>query len=169
MIEQYGKEIDQMHASPELIQRTKAAMRQEEKRIRKKRKMWALVPVAAVLLLAVIPPILWQNEEPTEIEAPIRAGREEPTSSLIPREDSQTAGMLKQVSVKPEEFSAVEPMETEQAEVWVLTGAEGGFRAYVETKECAYLYEDQADNLEEFLQKIKETLEKEINSDTGKE
>ena len=170
MIEQYGKKIDQMQASPELIQRTKAAMRQEEKRICKKRKMWALVPVAAaVLLLAVVPPILWQNEESTEIEIPVRAGREEPTGSLIPREDSLTVGMLKQVSVKPEEFSAAELMETEQATVWVLDEAEGSFRAYVETKECTYLYEDQADNLEEFLQKIKEALEKENNSDTRKE
>lgn len=33
MIEQYDKEISQIHASPELIQRTKAAMRQEEERI----------------------------------------------------------------------------------------------------------------------------------------
>lgn len=36
MIEQYDKEIFQIHASPELIQRTKAAMRREENRIHHK-------------------------------------------------------------------------------------------------------------------------------------
>ena len=33
MIEQYDKEISQIHASPELIQKTKVAMRLEEDRI----------------------------------------------------------------------------------------------------------------------------------------
>lgn len=33
MIEQYEKEMVQIHASPELIQKTKAAMRMEEERI----------------------------------------------------------------------------------------------------------------------------------------
>lgn len=33
MIEEYEKEMSQIHASPELIQRTKAAMRLEEERI----------------------------------------------------------------------------------------------------------------------------------------
>ena len=32
MTEQYGKEMNQMHVSPELIQKTKAAMRQEEEK-----------------------------------------------------------------------------------------------------------------------------------------
>lgn len=33
MIEQYEKEMSQIHASPELISKTKAAMRLEEERI----------------------------------------------------------------------------------------------------------------------------------------
>ncbi len=39
-----------MHASPELIQKTKEAMRKEEERIRNKRKIWMRMPIVAAVL-----------------------------------------------------------------------------------------------------------------------
>lgn len=39
MIEQYRKDVSQIHASSELIQRTRAAMKQEEERLPEGRKL----------------------------------------------------------------------------------------------------------------------------------
>lgn len=67
MIEQYDKEISQIHASPELIQRTKAAMRREENRIHyigekvkagnREKMIWTLgiAAMSIALLFAVFP------------------------------------------------------------------------------------------------------------------
>lgn len=67
MIEQYDKEISQIHASPELIQRTKAAMQREENRIHyigekvkagnREKMIWTLgiAAMSIVLLFAVFP------------------------------------------------------------------------------------------------------------------
>lgn len=75
MIEQYDKEISQIHASPELIKRTKAAMQQEENRIHyigekvkagnKEKMIWTLgiAAVAIALLFAVFPKTIGNLQE----------------------------------------------------------------------------------------------------------
>lgn len=186
MIEQYDKEMSQVHAPAELIQRTKAAMHQEEERIQtidqekdrttkkksRKRQVWTLVVVAAaaILVLAVLPVVLLGSRSAADTKMPVRAGRAEPATSLLPQENSPIPrlssaesleeGVLTEVSEMPAEFEDVEPVEWGQAKVWALAGKEG-WKAYIESAKGTYLYEDQAASREEFLQKIEELLAEE--------
>lgn len=189
MIEQYDKEMSQVHAPSDLIQRTKAAMRQEEERLqanpkekdgtgqgkRRKKWGWILTPVAAALVLAVFPAAFLGSMDGKEVKPPVRAGREEPSVSLLPQGDlplprlsgmeataaeNTEEGTLKKVSEKTAEFGDAEPVEMKRAKVWAAAG-EDGWKAYIETEDGAYLYTDQADSIDEFLKKVGDVLDKE--------
>ena len=113
MIEQYRKDVSQIHASSELIQRTRAAMKQEEERLqeeeevpgRRKSMKWdlvrygagriaiPLVAAAAALLLVIAPGVIQRSipQADTKIQMPGKLGQKgENYPVILKNGDNQT-------------------------------------------------------------------------------
>ena len=99
MIEQYRKDVSQIHASSELIQRTRTAMKQEEERLKEEEdaadpkkpgkrnpygfSAWRIaIPlsaVAAALLLVIVPGVIHKGatQEDIQIQMAVPLGQKE--------------------------------------------------------------------------------------------
>ena len=99
MIEQYRKDVSQIHASSELIQRTRTAMKQEEERLKEEEdaadpkkpgkrnpygfSAWRIaIPlsaVAAALFLVIVPGVIHKGatQEDIQIQMAVPLGQKE--------------------------------------------------------------------------------------------
>lgn len=180
MIEQYRKDILQIHASSELIQRTRAAMKQEEERLREEEEVpgrrksmkWDLVRyragriaiplVAAAALLLVIAPGVIQRSIPqadTKIQMPGKLGQKgEKYPVILKNGDNQTIE-LTETAKMPAEFADAEKIEMNGAVYYVLPGeAAGEWKAYVEMEGRNYLLCGRAEEKEDFLDRAEALL-----------
>ncbi len=172
--EQYQKEISQIHAPKQLLEKTKEAMKEEEKRLLQQRKAKASFPfgrvlpavAAAVLLLVFSAAVIYFKADKTSLEQEIPlqlSGKQEPEIGKI--ENGNNAGLtVREVSKMPEEFLSISgTLVGEDTVLIVKDGETGAFKAYYENEQirCEILSEitDEKEFIEALESKMKELHE----------
>ena len=172
--EQYQKEISQIHAPEQLLEKTKEAMKEEESRLSQQRKSKSLFPLgkvlpavaAAALLLAFSASFIYLKDDKTSVEQEIPlqlSGKQEPEIGKI--ENGNNAGLtIRKVSGMPEEFLDVSGILIGEDTVLVVKDAKtGAFKAYYEKEQmcCEILSEitDEEEFMEALERKMKELHE----------
>ena len=181
MIEQYRKDVSQIHASSELIQRTRAAMKQEEERLqeeeevpgRRKSMKWdlvrygagriaiPLVAAAAALLLVIAPGVIQRSipQADTKIQMPGKLGQKGENYPVILKNGDNQTIELTETAKMPAEFADAEKIEMNGAVYYVLPGeASCEWKAYVEMEGRNYLLCGRAEEEEDFLNRAEALL-----------
>lgn len=173
--EQYQKEISQIHAPKQLLEKTKEAMKEEEKRLLQQRKVKASFPfgkvlpavaAAAVLLLSFSVAVIYFKDDQASLEQEIPlqlGGKQEPEIGKI--ENGNNAGLtIREVSKMPEEFLGISgTLVGEDTVLIVKDGETGAFKAYYENEQirCEIFSEitDEKEFMEALERKMKELHE----------
>ena len=181
MLEQYHKEVSQIHASSELIQRTKAAMKQEEKRLKEneelqwkensrqrrnsrfqiKKVVLPLSVAAALVLLVGVTGVSLKvdSQTDTEIQMPVQLGQKE-EDQLVEIGSSQKMQLIEAAEM-PAEFADAAKVKKDGAVYYILQSERAGeWKAYIEVGEEKYLISGRAEAEEDFFKQIEALLAK---------
>lgn len=167
--EQYRKEISQIHAPKQLLEKTKQAMKEEEKRLEQQRNAKRLfsfgrvlsAAAAAVLLLSVAAVFIYSrgDKTPAQQEIPLQlSGKQEPEIGKIEK-GNDTGLTVGEVSEMPEECKDIKGMMIGTETVFVIADEETGtFRAYYEKEKICYEVLSDITDEEEFIKALEEKI-----------
>ena len=181
MIEQYRKDVSQIHASSELIQRTRTAMKQEEERLKEEEEAadpkkpgkrnpygvsaWRIaIPlsaVAAALFLVIVPGVIHKGatQEDIQIQMAVPLGQKEEQQPVSIENGSNQPIELTEVARMPAEFADAEKIEKDGAVYYILRGeSTDEWKAYAKIKGKKYLLCGKAAGKEDFLNRIEALL-----------
>ena len=185
MIEQYRKDMSEVHARTELIQRTKAAMKQEEERLSQNeveegvqsektgqirkvnsriKRLWIPLSAAAAILLLITVPGIWAPKDTgagRDIQTPARFGQMDNNEpSLIVNES--VANGVTEVNEMPAEFESVTEIQKGDAVYRLLYEKESDeWSAFIIDEQKMYLFTGKAADEESFLQLAEAALKEE--------
>ena len=181
MIEQYKKEMSEVHAPADLIERTREAMKKEEEKLQKKGKgrnitARIIVPLsvaAAAFILIAVPSAL--KGAGTQTQTPALLGQEN-TSDVQKIESGMTADAanelakeneiaikaemkMTELSEMPEEFADAREIKQDGYTYLLVERQDGtGWKAYVEKEGKGYLITGIAEDEESFLQEAEKLI-----------
>ena len=175
MIEQYRKDVSKIHASSELIQRTRTAMKQEEEDAADPKKpgkrnpygfsAWRIaIPlsaVAAALFLVIVPGVIHKGatQEDIQIQMAVPLGQKEEQQPVSIENGSNQPIELTEVARMPAEFADAEKIEKDGAVYYILRGeSTDEWKAYAKIKGKKYLLCGKAAGKEDFLNRIEALL-----------
>lgn len=179
MIEQYNKEMSEVHAPTDLILKTKAAMKAEEEKIKEEKlqeekktdnktvvvkkspQIWLkriglpLTAAAAVLLLVVVPNGLQTKDDKPDVKLPEQIVDKNIDGSKF-FEDEVSIRQIEELPQNLENMKEVQIGEN----VWLVSFDETDemWFAYIEKEGKVYMVKGSLSQEEDFLQKAEELL-----------
>ncbi len=177
MIEQYRKDMSEVHARTELIQRTKVAMKQEEERLGEKdskeegvqnesadhiikvnsriKRLWIPLSAAAAILILIAVPGVWSKSGTgtgRDIQTPARLGQADNNQPGFITNEPVAKGVT-EVYEMPEEFENIKEIQKENVVYRVLYEKESDeWTAFIASENKMYLFTGEAVDEERFLQ-----------------
>lgn len=182
MIEQYNKEMSEVHAPAYLVERTRKAMKQEEEILKKegvkpyrktgntskknrKKMVISLLTAAAALMLVLVPALV--KDEGTQMPKPMQLSPKETKGlekielkgSADEKDGEESTLQITLVPYMPKEFGSAEELSYGEITYFLLVDKElGSLTAYVEKDGKNYLISGGMEDEESFLQEAEKLL-----------
>ncbi len=154
MKDQYQEEISRIHVTKELLEETKKAMKEEEAKEQKRKKLLSYrnlsIAAAAVFCLCILVPMMARNPgSSTQIQL---SRQEQYAAGKIVKND-KTKLDIKEVEKRPQEFDSAKEVTVNGIAVFIVQDVETGYlKAYYEKDRVGYEVLSETDSEDELTE-----------------